>query len=78
MEKGRIFLVEGEIIEKTGKKPFSKRVRANTVGFANEKAMCLFGSKNKAKRNKIIIKETREVKEDGTGKGSKGNRQADD
>ena len=74
MAEEKIFLVEGEIIEKKEKKPFSKKVRAKTPGFANEKVLCLFGSKNKTKRNKILIKETKEVKDDGTEEGNKGNR----
>jgi len=64
MAEEKIFLVEGEIEEKGTKKPFSKKVRAKTPGFAAEKAVCLFGSKNKLSRNKIFIKETKEVKED--------------
>ncbi len=63
MADEKIFLVEGEIIEKREKKPFSKKVRAKTAGFAAEKALCFFGSKNKLKRNRIMIKETKEVKE---------------
>jgi len=63
MEK--IFLIEGEIVEKNTKKPFSKKLRAKTAGFAAEKVLCLFGSKNKIKRNKIFLKEPKEVKEDG-------------
>jgi len=60
----KIFLIEGEIFEKGGKKPFSKKVRAKTASYANEKVLCLFGSKNKIKRNKIVINETKEVKAD--------------
>jgi ribosomal protein L20A (L18A) len=74
MAEEKIFLVEGEIEEKNEKKPFSKKVRAKTASFAAEKAICLFGSKNKLKRNKIVIRETKEVKENaGKEKGNKGN-----
>ena len=65
MTDEKIFEITGEIHEKGGKKPFSKKVKAKTESFANEKAVCLFGSKNKVKRNKIFIKETKEVKADG-------------
>ena len=65
MAEEKIFLIKGEIMEKGGKKPFSKEVKAKTASFATEKALCLFGSKNKLRRNKIIIKEVEEVKEDG-------------
>jgi len=65
MTDEKIFEITGEIHEKGGKKPFSKKVKAKTESFANEKAICLFGSKNKVKRNKIFIKETKEVKADG-------------
>ena len=61
----KIFEVKGEIQEKGGKKPFSKKVKAKTESFATEKAICLFGSKNKIKRNKIFVQETKEVKADG-------------
>ncbi len=61
----KIFEITGEIQEKGGKKPFSKKVKATTESFANEKVICLFGSKNKVKRNRIFIKETKEVKADG-------------
>ncbi len=61
----KIFEIKGEILEKGKKKPFSKKVKAKTASFAAEKAMCLFGSKNKIKRNRIFIQETKEVKEDG-------------
>lgn len=64
MAEEKIYLVEGEINGKGGKRPFSKKVKAKTAGFATEKVLCLFGSKNKLKRNKIAIKETKEVKED--------------
>ncbi len=63
MEEEKIFLVEGEVTEKGVKKPFSKKVRAKTQSFAIEKALCLFGSKNKIKRNRISVKEAKEVKE---------------
>ena len=65
MGEEKVFLVEGEIIEKGEKKPFSKKVNAKSHGFATEKVLCLFGSKNKLKRNKILLKETKEVKADG-------------
>jgi ribosomal protein L20A (L18A) len=61
MAEEKTFLVEGEIVEKRGKKPFSKEVKAKTAGFATEKALCLFGSKNRLKRNRIFVKETKEV-----------------
>lgn len=61
MAEDKVFLVEGEIIEKRGKKRFSKEVRARTAGFAAEKAVCLFGSKNRLKRNQVMVKETKEV-----------------
>jgi ribosomal protein L20A (L18A) len=63
MAEEKIFLVEGELTEKGKKKPFSKKVRAKTQGFAVEKALCLFGSKNKIKRGRILVKEAKEVKE---------------
>jgi ribosomal protein L20A (L18A) len=59
----KVFLVEGEIAEKGGKKPFSKKIGAKTANFAAEQAMCLFGSKNRIKRNKIFIREVKEVQE---------------
>lgn len=65
MAEQKIFLVEGELAEKKGKKPFSKKVRAQSASFAVEKALCLMGSKNKIKRNRILVRETKEVKEDG-------------
>jgi ribosomal protein L20A (L18A) len=65
MAEKKIFLVEGEITEKGGKKRFSKKVRAQSASFAVEKALCLMGSKNKIKRNRILVRETKEVKEDG-------------
>jgi len=61
----KIFLVEGEILQKGKKKPFSKKVSAETASFAAEKAMCLFGSNNKITRKRIFIKETKEVEENG-------------
>jgi len=64
MAEEKTFLVEGEINEKKGKKPFSKEVKAKTAGFATEKALCLFGSKNRLKRNQILVKETKEVQKD--------------
>ena len=71
MAEEKIFLVEGEILEKGLKKPFSKRVSAKTGSFASEKVVCLFGSKNKIKRNRIFLKEIKEVKMDaGKEKGS--------
>lgn len=63
--KEKFFLVEGEILQKGKKKPFSKKVSAQTASFAAEKAMCLFGSKNRITRNRIFIKETKEVEENG-------------
>ena len=65
MAEEKIYIVEGEIQEKDGKKPFSKEIKAKSQAFATEKAMCLFGSKNKVRRNKITIKETKEAKQDG-------------
>jgi len=65
MAENKVFLIEGEITEKGGKKPFSKKVTAKTVSFAQEKVLCLFGSKNRVKRNKVIITKAEEVKEDG-------------
>lgn len=65
MAEQKIFLVEGEITEKKGKKRFSKKVKAQNASFAVEKALCLMGSKNKIKRNRILVRETKEVKEDG-------------
>lgn len=59
------FEIKGEIREKGGNKPFLKKVNAKTETFAIEKVICLFGSKNKIKRNKIFIQETKEVKADG-------------
>ena len=71
MAEEKVFLVEGEILEKGLKKPFSKRVSAKTSSFASEKVVCLFGSKNKIKRNRIFLKEIKEVKMDaGKEKGS--------
>ena len=61
----KFFEIKGEIQEKGGKKPFSKKVKAKTASFATEKAICLFGSKNKIKRNRIFVQETKEVKADG-------------
>ena len=60
----KFFEIKGEIQEKGGNKPFLKKVKAKTETFATEKVICLFGSKNKVKRNKIFIKETKEVKAD--------------
>lgn len=65
MEDEKIFEIKGEIQEKGGKKPFLKKVKAKTESFATEKVLCLFGSKNKIKRNRIFIQETKEVTEDG-------------
>lgn len=65
MAEEKIFTVEGEIQEKGEKKQFSKNIKAKSPAFATEKAMCLFGSKNKIKRNKITIKDTKEAKQDG-------------
>ena len=65
MAEEKIFEIKGEIQEKGGKKPFSKKVKAKTESFTTEKALCLFGSKNKIKRNRIFIQETKEVKADG-------------
>lgn len=65
MAEQKIFLVEGEITERQGKKRFSKKVKAQSASFAVEKALCLMGSQNKIKRNKILVRETKEVKEDG-------------
>ncbi|MCX6798986.1 MAG: 50S ribosomal protein L18Ae [Candidatus Diapherotrites archaeon] len=56
------FLVEGEIEARGVKKKFSKKIKAQTPAFAAEKAMCLFGSKNRVKRNKILIREIKEEK----------------
>ncbi|MBN2067161.1 MAG: 50S ribosomal protein L18a [Candidatus Diapherotrites archaeon] len=64
----KIFLVEGEIIVNEKKQKFSKKVRAGSSSFAAEKTMALFGSKNRLRRNKILIKEVKEVLEDGTKK----------
>jgi len=55
MAEEKIFLIEGELLGKD-RKPFSKKIKAKTAGFAEEKALCLFGSKNKLRRNRIIIK----------------------
>ncbi len=63
MASEKVFLVEGEISQKGRKQPFSKRVRAKTGQYAAEKVLCLFGSKNKIKRNRIFVRETKEVKE---------------
>jgi len=63
MAEKKVFLVEGEIMEKDRKKPFSKRIEAETASFAEEKVLCLFGSKNKLGRNRIFLTQTREVKE---------------
>lgn len=65
MAEQKIFLVEGEITERKSKRKFSKRVKAQSASFAVEKALCLMGSKNKIKRGRILIRETKEVKEDG-------------
>lgn len=70
MEGKKIFLVEGEIKEKDGKRPFSKKVEAKTATFAGEKVLCLFGSKNRVKRNMITITKAEEVKEDGKKQGN--------
>lgn len=66
----KVFEVEGEIVVKGGKQKFAKKVRAPTTGFAAEKVLCLFGSKNKLNRNRVLIKEVKEVEENG---GKKGN-----
>ncbi len=65
MADEKIFEIKGEIQEKGGNKPFLKKVKAKTESFATEKVICLFGSKNKIKRNRIFIQETKEVKADG-------------
>ena len=65
MADEKIFEIKGEIQEKGGNKLFLKKVNAKTETFATEKVICLFGSKNKIKRNKIIIQEIKEVKSDG-------------
>ena len=65
MANEKIFEIKGEIQEKGGNKPFLKKVNSKTETFATEKVICLFGSKNKIKRNKIIIQEIKEVKADG-------------
>lgn len=61
----KLFLVEGEMLQKGKMKKFSKKVSANTASFAAEKAMCLFGSKNRVTRNRIFIKDIKEVEENG-------------
>ena len=61
MAEEKIFSVEGEIEINGEKRKFAKKVKAKTVTFAADKTMALFGSKNKIKRNKIIIKEAKEV-----------------
>ena len=63
MAEDKIFLVEGEIAEKGGRKKFSKKVAAATSNFAREKTLCLFGSKNRMKRNKVFLKEIKEVQQ---------------
>jgi len=65
MANEKIFEIKGEIQEKGKNRPFLKKVNAKTETFATEKVICLFGSKNKIKRNKIFIQETKEVKTDG-------------
>lgn len=69
----KTFTVEGEITEKKQTKPFTKTIKAKSAQFAAEKALCLFGSKNRLKRNQIAIKETKEVQKDGGKTESKGN-----
>ena len=64
MAEEKNFLIKGEIQEKNGKKPFSKKIKAKTAQYAAEKVLCIFGSKNKLKRNRITITETKEVEND--------------
>ncbi len=61
MPDEKVFLVEGELRLKGKKQGFSKKVKAKTAGFAAEKVLCLFGSKNRLKRSDIFISEAKEV-----------------
>ncbi len=65
MRGEKVFLVEGELVLKGRRQSFSKEVKAKSSAYAAEKAMALFGSKNKLKRNKILLREVKEVEEDG-------------
>jgi ribosomal protein L20A (L18A) len=64
MDEEKTFTVEGEIHQKKETKKFSKKIKAKTPQFAAEKALCIFGSKNRLKRSQITIKETKEVQKD--------------
>ena len=67
----KFFEVQGEIKEKDGKKKFTKKVKAESHGFASEKVMCLMGSKHKIKRRDIVLNEVKEMGDADGGK--KGN-----
>lgn len=63
MAEEKVFLVEGEIAVKGKKQAFSKKVKAESSAFAAEKVLCLFGSKNKLKRNNVFLREVKEAEE---------------
>lgn len=59
----KFYEITGEFEKKGEKRKFSKKVKAESHGFASEKVMCLMGSKHKVKRRDIIIKEVKEMGE---------------
>ena len=63
MAEGKVFLVEGEIALRGKRQRFSKKVKAESSAFAAEKVLCLFGSKNKLKRNNVFLQEVKEAAE---------------
>lgn len=64
----RFFEVKGEFGQKGKKRKFTKRVKAESHGFATEKIMCLIGSKHKVKRRHIVLSEVKEMGEANGGK----------
>ena len=63
MAEVKVFLVEGEIMVKGKRQAFSKKVKAESSAFAAEKVLCLFGSKNRLKRNNVFLREIKEAEE---------------
>lgn len=62
--KTKIFKIQGKFMMGNSLKPFTKELKAINEEDIYEKIYSDFGSKHGIKRNKIIIEEIKEIKED--------------
>ena len=63
----KVFEISGEYKKKGEKKKFTTKTKAQSHGFASEKAMCLIGSRHKVRRRDIVLNEVKEAGEEDGG-----------